>query len=106
MGTRVYVGNLAFDASEDALRSLCSEDGRNVTKVNLVTDRMTGQPRGFAFVDFATESDARRAIEALNGKSMNGRTLTVNEAREREQRGGGGGGGGGGDRGPRGGGRF
>lgn len=104
MGTRVYVGNLAFDATEDALRALCAEEGRNVTRVNVVTDRATGQPRGFAFVDFATEQDARRAISALHGKPMNGRTLTVNEAREREPRTGGGGGGGGG--GPRGGGRY
>ena len=95
MGTRVYVGNLSFNTTEDALRTLCAEGGRSVSKVSIVTDRDTGQPRGFAFVDFGSEKDAQSAIAALNGSAVDGRTLTVNEAREREQRGGGGGGGGG-----------
>ena len=101
MGTRIYVGNLSFNTTEDVLRALCAEDGRNVSKVSIVTDRETGQPRGFAFVDFATEKDAQAAIAAMNGAQLGGRSLTVNEAREREQRGGGGGprGGGGGPRG-------
>lgn len=101
MGTRVYVGNLSFNTSEDSLRALCAEDGRSVTKVSVMTDRETGQPRGFAFVDFASEKDAQAAIGAMNGMQLDGRTLTVNEARERE--GGRGGGGGGGRGGPRGG---
>src|SRR5262249_21653135 len=107
MGTRVYIGNLSFNTNEDSLRSLCAADGRNVSKVSIVTDRETGQPRGFAFVDFASEKDAQAAIAAMNGVQLDGRALTVNEAREREQRGGGGGGGGrggggGGRGGPRG----
>src|SRR5262249_60097115 len=101
MGTRVYIGNLSFNTNEESLRALCAEDGRNVSKVSIVTDRETGQPRGFAFVDFASEKDAQAAIAAMNGVQLDGRALTVNEAREREQRGGGGGGrgGGGGGRG-------
>jgi cold-inducible RNA-binding protein len=94
MGTRVYVGNLSFQTTEDSLRAFVTEGGRNVSKISLVTDRETGQPRGFAFVDFASEADAQAAIGALNGTALDGRTLTVNEAREREPRGGGGGGGG------------
>jgi RNA recognition motif-containing protein len=92
MGTRVYVGNLSFNTNEESLRALCAEDGRNVSKVSVVTDRETGQPRGFAFVDFASEKDAQAAIAALNGVQLDGRSLTVNEAREREQGGGGRGG--------------
>jgi RNA recognition motif-containing protein len=95
MGTRVYVGNLSFNATEDSLRALCTQDGRNVSKISIVTDRQTGQPRGFAFVDFATEKEAQAAIAAMYGVELDGRALTVNEAREREQRGGGGGGRGG-----------
>ena len=105
MGTRVYVGNLSFNTTETSLRDLCAEEGRNVSKVSLVTDRATGQPRGFAFVDFASDSDAQAAISKMNGASLDGRTLNVNEARERDQggAGAGGGGGGGGKRSPRGG---
>ena len=100
MGARIYIGNLSFHTTEDTLRALCTEDGRSVSKISIVTDRETGQPRGFAFVDFGSEADARGAISAMNGAMLDGRALTVNEAREREQRGGGGGGGGyGGDRG-------
>jgi RNA recognition motif-containing protein len=104
MGTRVYVGNLSFNTNEDSLRALCTADGRSVTKVSIVTDRETGQPRGFAFVEFASEQDAQAAIAAMNGAQLDGRALNVNEAREREG-GRGGGGGGGGRGGPRGGGR-
>jgi RNA recognition motif-containing protein len=108
MGTRIYVGNLSFNTDESSLRALCAADGRSVSKVSIVTDRETGQPRGFAFVDFASEQDAQSAIEAMNGAQLDGRPLRVNEAREREQGGGGGGGGGrggggGGRGGPRGG---
>jgi cold-inducible RNA-binding protein len=109
MGTRVYVGNLSYHTDEAGLREACAAGGREVVSVSIVTDRMTGQPRGFAFVEFASEKDAQAAIAELHGKSLDGRTLAVNEAREREPRGGGGGfgggGGGGGHRGGGGGGR-
>ncbi len=111
MGTKVYVGNLPYTCDEAGLRELFGSDGRNVTEVAIITDRMTGQPRGFAFVQMATEDDAKKAIDALHGSSFGGRTLTVNEARPREGGGGGGGsggtgwgGGGGGGRGGGGGG--
>jgi RNA recognition motif-containing protein len=96
MGTKVYVGNLPYSTDEDQLRQLFGSDGRNVSDVAIITDRMTGQPRGFAFVQMATEEDAKRAIDALHGSTFGGRTLTVNEARPREGGGGGGGFGGGG----------
>jgi RNA recognition motif-containing protein len=103
MGTKVYVGNLPYTTDEDQLRQLFGADGRSVSDVAIITDRMTGQPRGFAFVQMATEDDAKRAIDALHGSTFGGRTLTVNEARPREGGGGGfgGGGGGGGGRGGR-----
>jgi RNA recognition motif-containing protein len=93
MGTRVYVGNLSFHTTEDSLRAFVTEGGRAASNVSLVTDRDSGQPRGFAFVDFPSGADAQAAIGALNGTPLDGRTLTVNEAREREPRGAGGGGG-------------
>jgi len=96
MGTRVYVGNLSYHTDEAGLREACAAGGREVVSVSIVTDRMTGQPRGFAFVEFGSEKDAQAAITELHGKPLDGRTLAVNEAREREPRGGGGGGGGGG----------
>ena len=99
--TKLYVGNLPFSATEDAVRTLFSEVGP-VESVSLITDRDTGQPRGFGFVQMS-QADASRAIQALNGKDFGGRPLRVNEAQERE-RGGGGGGGGGGGRGGYGGG--
>jgi cold-inducible RNA-binding protein len=111
MGTRVYIGNLSYNTDETSLRQACAAGGREVVSVNIITDRMTGQPRGFAFVEFANDKDAQAAIQELHGKPLDGRTLAVNEAREREQRGGGGGfgggggGGGGRDRGGGGGGR-
>jgi len=105
MGTRLYVGNLNFNTSEDQLRNLVESNGGQVVSVHMVTDRETGRPRGFAFVEVANAQQAGDVIGALHGKSIDGRTLTVNEAREREGgRGGGGGGGGGGGRGGRGGG--
>jgi RNA recognition motif-containing protein len=94
MGTRVYVGNLSYHTDEASLRDACAAGGREVVSVSIVTDRMTGQPRGFAFVEFANDKDAQAAIAELNGKPLDGRTLAVNEARERQPRGGGGGGGG------------
>jgi cold-inducible RNA-binding protein len=89
---KLYVGNLSFNTTEDELRDLFSEHG-SVTSVSLVTDRETGQPRGFGFVEM--ESGAEAAISALDGKQVGGRTIKVNEARPRENRPGGGGGGGG-----------
>jgi RNA recognition motif-containing protein len=104
MGNRLYIGNLNFDTTEDTLRQALSEDGRAVKEVVIMTDRETGRPRGFAFAEMQNEADAQAAIQALDGASIDGRTLTVNEARERQPRGGGGGGGGGGGRGGGGGG--
>ena len=94
MGSRLYVGNLPFSASEEAIRELFAQDGRGVTEVKLITDRDTGRPRGFGFVEMGNSEDAEAAISALNGFSMDGRPLTVNEARERTTGGGRGGGGG------------
>jgi len=95
MGTRLYVGNLPFNASEDQVRELFAQNGRTVTEVRLVTDRETGRPRGFGFVEMASSEEADGAIRQLNGYSLGGRPLTVNEARERTGAGGGGGGRGG-----------
>ncbi len=94
MGTRLYVGNLPFSADEAQIRDLFSQDGRSVTEVKIVTDRDTGRPRGFAFVEMGSSQDADGAIRELNGRDLGGRALTVNEARERSNRGGGGFGGG------------
>ena len=99
MGTRLYVGNLPFSADEDQIRDLFSGNGRTVSEVKLVTDRDTGRPRGFGFVEMGSSEDADNAIRELNGREFGGRPLTVNEARERTSGGGGrgfGGGGGGG----------
>lgn len=107
----IYVGNLTFDATEDQVRSLFEAYGP-CDKVSIVTDRDTGQPRGFAFVEMMDDDAAAKAMEALNGTNLGGRNLTVNEARPKTDRprGGGGGGGrggfgGGGGRGGGGGGR-
>ncbi len=91
MGNRLYVGNLPFSADENAVRELFAQDGREVTEVKLITDRDTGRPRGFGFVEMANSEQAGAAISALNGTSMDGRDLTVNEAKERTSGGGGGG---------------
>jgi len=96
MGTRLYVGNLPFSADEDQIRELFAQNGREVTEVRIVTDRDTGRPRGFAFVEMGSSEQADGAIRQLNGFSFGGRPLTVNEARERQSGGGGGGGFGGG----------
>ena len=102
MGTKLYVGNLSYDATENDLQDLFAQAGR-VNSVNIMMDRETGRPRGFGFVDMGNEADTGKAIELFNGKDFQGRALTVNEARPREERGGGGGGGyrGGGGRGGR-----
>jgi len=96
MGTRLYVGNLPYDTNEEQLRTLFQEGGRQVSEVKIITDRDTGRPRGFAFVEMSSQSDADAAVNALNGKDYGGRALTVNEAREQAPRGGGRGAGGGG----------
>jgi cold-inducible RNA-binding protein len=96
MGKRLYVGNLPYQCEEDQLRALFEQDGRQVEEVKIVTDRETGRPRGFAFVEMSSDAQAQAAVSALNGKPFGGRPLTVSEARERTQGGGGGGGGGGG----------
>lgn len=91
---KLYVGNLAYSCTEDRLREIFEEHGE-VASAALVMDRETGRPRGFGFVEFNDDNNARAAIEALNGTNVDGRDLTVNEARPRENRGGGGGGRGG-----------
>ncbi len=88
---KIYVGNLSFDTNEESLRSAFAAHG-DVEEVAVITDRDTGRPRGFAFVTMG-DSEARAAIDALNGKELDGRTLNVNEARAKTSRGGAGGGG-------------
>ena len=85
MSKRIYVGNLPFSATEDEIRQLFSQHG-TVESVNLITDRETGRPRGFGFVEMADE-EATAAISALDQKEMGGRNLKVNEAKPREDRG-------------------
>jgi len=83
MGTRLYVGNLPFSADASQVRALFVGGGRTVTEVKMITDRDTGQPRGFGFVEMGSTEDAQAAVRELNGTDMDGRALTVNEARER-----------------------
>jgi RNA recognition motif-containing protein len=85
------VGNLPFSANEEQVRELFSQNNRTVTEVKLITDRDTGRPRGFGFVEMGSAEDAQGAIDDLNGHSLDGRALTVNEARERTSGGGRGG---------------
>jgi RNA recognition motif-containing protein len=87
MGKNIYVGNLSYDTTRDQLQSLFEAHGE-ITSVNVITDRDTGRPRGFAFVEMATEQAASAAIAALSGQEVDGRTLTVNEAKPRAPRGG------------------
>jgi RNA recognition motif-containing protein len=94
---KIYVGNLSFDTDEAGLRSAFAEFG-DVDEVAVITDRDTGRPRGFAFVTMPDDAAARSAMEALNGKELDGRTLNVNEARAKTAGGPRGGGGGGRDR--------
>jgi len=91
----IFVGNLSFGATEAAVRSLFEAYGA-VERVNIVTDRDTGQARGFGFVEMTTNSEADRAIAELNGRELEGRAMNVNEARPKTERAGFGGGGGGG----------
>ncbi len=81
----LFVGNLTFDTTEDALRELFSPMGE-VQQIRIMTDRDTGKSRGFAFVEMASDEDAAKAIAALNGKELGGRALTINEARPRPER--------------------
>lgn len=112
MSTKLFVGNLSFNTTENQLQDLFAAHG-TVTEVDLIMDKFSGRPRGFAFVTMESKEAAEAAIKAVNGQEVDGRALTVNEARPREDRpprSGGGGGGygggrGGGDRGGRGGGR-
>lgn len=92
MGTRLYVGNLPYNADEQAIKAFFEGATRQVKQVRIITDRDSGRPRGFAFVEMIDDEMARSAIEELNGQLMGGRTIVVNEAREREGGGGGGGG--------------
>ena len=92
---RLFVGNLAFASSEDSVRQAFTPYG-DVSSVHLVTDRDTGQSRGFAFVEMEAADQAQAAIDGLNGSDLDGRSINVNEARPRPERGAGGGGGGGG----------
>jgi cold-inducible RNA-binding protein len=85
---RIYVGNLSFNTAEQELSELFSQHGQ-VANVAIITDRDTGRSRGFGFVEMADETEGRAAIEALNGQEIDGRSLTVNEARPRADRGGG-----------------
>lgn len=107
MGTRLYVGNLSFSSTVDSVREAFERIGQ-VTDVHIVTDRATGQSRGFGFVTMGSPAELSKAIEAMNNAVLDGRPLRVNEAEERPQRGGfgggGPGGGGGGGGAPRGGG--
>ena len=97
---RLYVGNLSFNSTEDSVRQAFSAFGE-VTSVHMVTDRDSGQPRGFGFVEMAGSKEGQAAIDGLNGTELDGRSLNVNEARPRPERDFGGGGGGGRKRSPR-----
>jgi cold-inducible RNA-binding protein len=102
MGKRLYVGNLSYSTTEADLLDAFAATGHEVSEAKLVLDRDTGRPRGFGFVEMATDAGAQNAIETLNGKDLQGRAISVSEARERTGGGGGGGrgfGGGGGGRG-------
>ncbi len=100
MSNKLFVGNLSFNTTENDLQDAFAAHG-TVLEANLMMDRETGRPRGFGFVTMSTPEEAQAAIDALNGKDMDGRALTVNEAKPREERGGGGGGGYGGGGGGR-----
>jgi RNA recognition motif-containing protein len=92
MSMKLYVGNLSFDMTEQQLNTLFSEAGY-VTSAKIITDRQTGQPRGFGFVEMETKSEGQKAISMLNGRTVDGRPLAVNEAKPQQKGGFGGGGG-------------
>jgi len=89
MNSKLFVGNLSFNTTENDLQDAFAAHG-TVTEANLMTDRATGRPRGFGFVTMSSPQEAQEAINALNGANLDGRNLTVNEARPREERSGGG----------------
>ena len=93
MSSKLFVGNLSFNTTENDLNDAFAAFG-TVTETNLMMDRETGRPRGFGFITMSSAEEAQKAIEAMNGKDMDGRALTVNVAKPREERSGGGGGGG------------
>lgn len=93
MNNKLFVGNISFNTTENDLQDAFAAHG-TVLEANLMTDRATGRPRGFAFVTMSTDEEAQKAMSAMNGANMDGRNLTVNIARPREERSGGGGGGG------------
>ncbi|HEY0454843.1 MAG TPA: RNA-binding protein [Verrucomicrobiae bacterium] len=93
MNTKLFVGNLSFNTTENDLQDAFAAHG-NVVETNLMMDRTTGRPRGFGFVTMGSEAEAEKAIQAMNGATLDGRSLTVNAARPREERPAGGGGGG------------
>jgi RNA recognition motif-containing protein len=97
LSKKLYVGNLPFSSTEEDLRSVFERHG-SVDSVSVITDRETGRPRGFAFVEMSEESTASEAIRALDGTDLGGRNIKVNEAQDRQRGGGGGGGFGGRDR--------
>jgi len=90
MGNRLYVGNLSFTITEDTLRAALEQSGGTCKDIHIVTDRETGRPRGFAFAEMADDAQAQAVIQALDGKALEGRNLTVNEAKPRAPRAGGG----------------
>lgn len=104
MSTKLYVGGLPYSVTDGRLEEIFAEHG-SVQSARVISDKFTGQSRGFGFVEMATSEEAQKAMEALNGTQLDGRTLVVNEARPQERRPGGGGGGGGGQRRGGGGGR-
>jgi RNA recognition motif-containing protein len=104
MGRRLFVGNLSYNTTELGLRDVFGQIG-TVADAKIVTDRETGRPRGFAFVEMSSDQEAQQAIQQLNGRELDGRAMAVNEAQERSGGGRGGGGGGGGRGGGGGGGR-
>jgi RNA recognition motif-containing protein len=105
MGKKLYVGNLTYDVTNEALEQMFAAHG-SVQSAQVIMDRDTGRSKGFGFVEMSSDAEAQNAIKALNGQMVGGRSLTVNEAKPREDRGGGRGGhGGGGSRGSYGGGR-
>src|SRR5213080_4083726 len=95
MGSKLYVGNLSYNTSSSDLEQLCAQHG-TVTSAEVISDRDTGRSKGFGFVQMSSDAEAQAAIAALNGQQHDGRALTVNEAKPREDRPRGGGGGGGG----------
>jgi RNA recognition motif-containing protein len=97
MARKLYIGGLPYAATDERLREVFAEHG-NVESANVIVDRQTGQSRGFGFVEMSTEEEAQAAVRGLHETLMDGRTITVAEARPKDDRGGGGGGGGGGGR--------